>query len=182
MAPLMIRAKGATPPSDSPGPLLDHPDSRVPRRAARARAMALGMLLLVVSAADAAPVSEQTVHDVAAELRCVVCQNLSVADSPSEMASQMRAIVRERLEAGETPAQVREYFVERYGEWILLAPRRTGFNLLVWGFPLAAMAVGFTVVALLLRRWTRRRRGRAAPPPVDAAMSERIRRELETER
>ena len=182
MAPLLIRAKGATPPSDSPGPLLDHRDSRVPRRAARARAMALGMLLLVVSAADAAPVSEQTVHDVAAELRCVVCQNLSVADSPSEMASQMRAIMRERLEAGETPAQVREYFVERYGEWILLAPRRTGFNLLVWGFPLAAMAVGFTVVALLLRRWTRRRRGRAAPPPVDAAMSERIRRELETER
>src|SRR5439155_7763264 len=146
-----------------PGPLLEHRDSRVPRSAARALAVALGMLLLVVSAADAGHVSEQTVHDVAAELRCVVCQNLSVADSPSEMASQMRAIVRERLEAGETPAQVREYFVERYGEWILLAPRRTGFNLLVWGFPLAAMGVGFTVVALLLRRWTRRRRGRAAP-------------------
>jgi len=192
IAPLMIHAKGATPPSDSPGqrserpgepgPLLEHRDSRVPRSAACALAVALGMLLLVVSAADAGHVSEQTVHDVAAELRCVVCQNLSVADSPSEMASQMRAIVRERLEAGETPAQVREYFVERYGEWILLAPRRTGFNLLVWGFPLAAMAVGFTVVALLLRRWTRRRRGRAAPPPVDAAMSERIRRELETER
>ena len=188
----MIHAKGATPPSDSPGqrserpgepgPLLDGRDSRVPRSAGRALAVALGMLLLVVSAADAGHVSEQTVHDVAAELRCVVCQNLSVADSPSEMASQMRAIVRERLEAGETPAQVREYFVERYGEWILLAPRRTGFNLLVWGFPLAAMGVGFTVVALLLRRWTRRRRGRAAPPPVDAAMSERIRRELETER
>src|SRR5439155_1471766 len=131
-----------------PGPLLDGRDSRVPRSAARALAVALGMLLLVVSAADAGHVSEQTVHDVAAELRCVVCQNLSVADSPSEMASQMRAIMRERLEAGETPAQVREYFVERYGEWILLAPRRTGFNLLVWGFPLAAMAVGFTVVAL----------------------------------
>src|SRR5207249_359059 len=62
------------------------------------------------------------------------------------------------------------------------SPWRSGFNLLVWGFPLAAMGVGFTVVALLLRRWTRRRRGRAAPPPVDAAMSERIRRELETER
>ena len=153
-----------------------------PSIAARTLAVALGLLMLVVRAADAAPVSEQTVHDVAAQLRCVVCQNLSVADSPSEMASQMRAIVRERLEAGQTPEQVREYFVERYGEWILLAPRRTGFNLLVWGFPLAAMAVGFTIVALLLRRWTRRRRAAAPPPPVDAAMSERIRRELETER
>jgi cytochrome c-type biogenesis protein CcmH len=139
-------------------------------------------LLLTVRIAAAAPVAEQTVHDVAVQLRCVVCQNLSVADSPSEMAAQMRAIVRERLEAGETPEQVREYFVARYGEWILLAPRRTGFNLLVWGFPLAALAVGFAVVALLLRRWTRRRRGAAAPPPVDAAMSERIRRELETDR
>ena len=121
----------------------------------------------------------EAVHDVAAQLRCVVCQNLSVADSPSEMAAQMRAIVRERLEAGETPEQVRQYFVDRYGEWILLAPRRTGFNLLVWGFPLAALAVGFSIVALLLRRWTRRRRLAAPPPPVDAAMSERIRRELE---
>ena len=143
------------------------------------------VLVVVVSAiAEAAPatdVSEQTVRDVAAQLRCVVCQNLSVADSPSEMAGQMRAIVRERLEAGETPEQVREYFVARYGEWILLAPRRSGFNLLVWGFPLAAVAVGFTVVALLLRRWTRRRGAGAVPPAVDAAMRERIRRELETE-
>ena len=54
---------------------------------------------------------------------------IRLADSPSEMAAQMRAIVRERLEAGETPEQVREYFVARYGEWILLAPRRVAiFN------------------------------------------------------
>ena len=143
--------------------------------------IALVLIAPLVAIAAATQVSEQTVHDVSALLRCVVCQNLSVADSPSEMASQMRAIVRERLEAGETPEQVREYFVARYGEWILLAPRRSGFNLLVWGFPLAAVAVGFTVVALLLRRWTRRRRTAAQLPAVDPAMRERIRRELETE-
>ncbi len=138
-------------------------------------------VLASVSTADATHVSEQTVHDVAAQLRCVVCQNLSVADSPSEMAGQMRAIVRERLEAGETPEQVREYFVARYGEWILLAPRRSGFNLLVWGFPLAALAVGLALVAVFLRRWTRRPRVATTAPPVDPAMSERIRRELEAE-
>jgi len=138
-------------------------------------------LLSMVASASASHVSEETVHDVAAQLRCVVCQNLSVADSPSEMAAQMRAIVRERLEAGETPAQVREYFVARYGEWILLAPRRTGFNLLVWGFPIAAIVAGLVIVALLLRRWTRRHRDAATLPTVDAAMSERIRRELESE-
>jgi cytochrome c-type biogenesis protein CcmH len=137
-----------------------------------------GPVSAIADTAPATSVSEETVRDVAAQLRCVVCQNLSVADSPSEMAAQMRAIVRERLEAGETPEQVREYFVARYGEWILLAPRRSGFNLLVWGFPLAAVAVGFAVVALLLRRWTRRRRVAAAPAAVDPAMRERIRREL----
>jgi cytochrome c-type biogenesis protein CcmH len=154
--------------------------TRVPPSVVRALAVAVMTVLVLTSPARATHVSEQTVHDVAAELRCVVCQNLSVADSPSEMAAQMRAIVRERLEAGETPEQVREYFVARYGEWILLAPRRSGFNLLVWGFPLAALAVGFAIVALLLRRWTRRRGAAPAPPPVDAAMSERIRRELES--
>ncbi len=125
------------------------------------------------------PVDEQHVYEVASELRCVVCQNLSVADSPSEMANQMRAIVRERLASGETPAQVRQYFVERYGDWILLAPPRRGFTLLVWLAPLVAVLVGRARGALLVRRGTGRRR--ATPPPVDAAMSERIRRELERE-
>jgi cytochrome c-type biogenesis protein CcmH len=126
-------------------------------------------------------VSEQQVHDVALELRCVVCQNLSVADSPSEMAAQMRAIVRERLAAGDTPAQVRQYFVDRYGDWILLSPRRSGFTLLVWLMPVAAVIAGFGLVAVLLRRWTARRAAMAPPAAVDAAMSERIRREMERE-
>jgi cytochrome c-type biogenesis protein CcmH len=125
--------------------------------------------------------SEQAVHDVAAQLRCVVCQNLSVADSPSEMATQMRGIVRDRLAAGESPAQVREYFVERYGEWILLAPRRRGFNLIVWGVPAVAVAIGLAITILLLRRWTRTGRAHLAGPAVDAAMSARIRREMDSE-
>lgn len=147
-------------------------------------ALALAGLALLLDGPVAAqqparPVGDEAVHDVAAQLRCVVCQNLSVADSPSEMANQMRAIVRERLAAGERPEQVIQYFVERYGEWILLSPRPRGFNLLVWLFPVVAVGAGLLVVGLLLRRWTRRAATRpAAPPPVDPAMSERIRREL----
>src|SRR5207247_8601909 len=91
--------------------------------------------------APARPVSDAEVHEIAGGLRCVVCQNLSVADSPSEMARQMRAIVRERLEAGESPTEVVQYFVDRYGEWILLSPRRSGFTLLVWLAPLVAVAL-----------------------------------------
>jgi cytochrome c-type biogenesis protein CcmH len=125
-------------------------------------------------------VNDQAVHEVAAQLRCVVCQNLSVADSPSEMANQMRSIVRERLAAGESPEQVVQYFVERYGEWILLAPPRRGFTLLVWLFPVVAVGGGLVVAGLLLRRWTRRSTGPAPPPAIDPAMSERIRRELES--
>jgi cytochrome c-type biogenesis protein CcmH len=148
-------------------------------------AVVLAALVLLLSAWPARaqqpsrPVDDRQVHEVAADLRCVVCQNLSVADSPSEMAAQMRAIVRERLAAGETPAQVRQYFVERYGDWILLAPPRQGFTLVVWVAPLVAVLVGLGVVTLLVRRWTGRRR--PTPPPVDPAMSERIRRELERE-
>ncbi len=153
-----------------------------------ARGAALGLALALVVAAGAAAqaparrVAEEQVRDVAAHLRCVVCQNLSVADSPSEMAGQMRAIVRERLEAGETPEQVVQYFVDRYGEWILLSPPRRGFTLLVWLAPVAAVAAGLALVVLRLARWTRTRPpGSGTSPGVDAAMRERIRRETEAE-
>ncbi|HSE93251.1 MAG TPA: cytochrome c-type biogenesis protein CcmH [Methylomirabilota bacterium] len=127
-------------------------------------------------------VDEQEAHEIAARLRCVVCQNLSVADSPSEMASQMRGVIRERLATGQRPEQVVQYFVDKYGEWILLEPRRSGFTLLVWVVPPVAAVVGLAVVAVLLGRWTRRgRAARRAEAPVDPAMAERIRREMERE-
>ena len=142
-------------------------------------AAALVAAALSAAAAQPTPVSEDAVHEVAARLRCVVCQNLSVADSPSEMAGQMRAIIRERLAAGESPDEVQRYFVQRYGEWILLSPPRRGFNLLVWLLPLVFVIAGLVVVAVLVRQWTRRPRGADEPAAVDAAMSERIRREVE---
>jgi len=139
------------------------------------------LALIAVATLGAAPpgqtVTEDQVREVAANLRCVVCQSLSVADSPSETAHQMRAIVRERLVAGETPEQVTAYFVEKYGTWILLAPPRHGFNLLVWVVPFAGLALGLVLAGLAMRRWSRRS---AAVPPaaVDEATRERIRREM----
>jgi cytochrome c-type biogenesis protein CcmH len=122
-------------------------------------------------------VEQQAVYEIAAQLRCVVCQNLSVADSPSEMATQMRGVIKERLATGERPEQVIRYFVDKYGDWILLSPPRRGFSLLVWIFPAVAVVVGLGIFALVLRRWTRRTR--TSPPPLDPAMRERIRRETE---
>jgi cytochrome c-type biogenesis protein CcmH len=161
------------------------------------KGVALAVLLLVALAAPALAqppatnVDDPRLYEIGSQLRCVVCQNLSVADSPSEMAQQMRGIVRERLAAGDTPEQVVQYFVDKYGEWILLKPRRSGFNWLVWLAPYVAVAVGLVFFTLAIRRYTRTRRlaGAAAGSKiatpigagVDPAMRERIRREMELE-
>lgn len=146
-------------------------------RRARVALLALAAVL-AAGPLDAAPVSEETVHEIGAQLRCVVCQSLSVADSPSETANQMRGIIRERLAAGDSPEQVKAYFVEKYGLWILLAPPREGFNLLVWVVPFVGLGVGLVLVLVLMRRWSRR----SAPAPggagPDEAMRARIRREM----
>jgi cytochrome c-type biogenesis protein CcmH len=146
-------------------------------------AVALALVIPAFAQPPATNVEDPRLYDVASQLRCVVCQNLSVADSPSEMAQQMRGIVRERLAAGESPEQVIQYFVDKYGEWILLAPRRHGFNWLVWLAPYVAVTIGLAIFTVLVRRWTRRRRTRVATPAgaIDPAMRERIRRELELE-
>ena len=137
------------------------------------------VLALAAGTALAAAPDEATVQAVAAQLRCVVCQSLSVADSPSETANQMRAIIRQHLADGETPEQVVAYFVDKYGIWILLAPPRHGFNLVVWVAPFAGLLVGLVVVAAVVHRWRRRARlAPAGPPPVDEAMRGRIAREM----
>jgi cytochrome c-type biogenesis protein CcmH len=133
------------------------------------------LMLFVVSSVGAVSVEEQA-RQIAAELRCPVCQGLSVADSPSGMAKQMQDLIRERLENGESPEAIKAYFVERYGEWILLAPKQEGFNLLVWVLPFLGLGGGAVGLVLVLRRW--RRRPSAAPASVDSAYLERVRREM----
>jgi cytochrome c-type biogenesis protein CcmH len=101
-------------------------------------------------------------RDLAAQLRCPVCQGLSLQDSPSELAQEMRSVIRDQLRAGRTPSQVRDYFISKYGEWILLKPEPHGFNLAVYLLPILGLLAGGTVIALAARRWT------GAPAPSDA--------------
>jgi cytochrome c-type biogenesis protein CcmH len=94
------------------------------------------------------------------------------------MANQMRDLIRERLQAGESPEAVKAYFVERYSEWILLAPKREGFNLLVWVLPFLGLGGGAVVLFVVLRRGRKRAEAVPASVDVDPAYLDRVRREM----
>ncbi len=108
------------------------------------------------------PQLEAKVREIAAELRCPTCRALSVQDSPSGMAQEMRDLIREQLRAGKTPEEVKAYFVERYGEWILLKPKAQGFNWTVWLLPVLMIAGGLIFVFLTARRWVAQGQARAS--------------------
>jgi cytochrome c-type biogenesis protein CcmH len=112
-------------------------------------------------------------REIASGLRCPVCQNLSVADSTSDMAREMRALIIDQLREGKRPEEIRAYFVSKYGEWILLSPTPRGVGLVVWIVPALGALAGLAGVAWVLRRWNRR--GTAPPPQVDEAVLARIR-------
>ena len=120
----------------------------------------------------------QQAAQLESELRCPDCQGLSVAESHTTSAAAIRDEVARQLASGQTPAQVRDYFVSRYGEWILLEPSSPAW---VW-IPLGLTIAG----ALGLVVWLRAGRRPASPPPTspagDAATDparQRIRDEVE---
>jgi cytochrome c-type biogenesis protein CcmH len=105
--------------------------------------------------AQADSLLEARTSEVASQLRCPVCQGLSIQESPSDLSQQMRAIVRDQLRAGKTPEEVKAYFVSKYGEWILLEPKPRGFNLLVYALPALLVFGGLGVIVVAVRKWTR---------------------------
>ena len=111
-----------------------------------------------------AAVLDTRTQEVAALLRCPVCQGLSVADSPATMAVNMKVQVREMLSRGYTEDQILSYFESSYGEFVRLEPPLRGVNWLVWLAPVAALLLGGIVVARVLRA-----RGTAAPTPAKNA-------------
>ena len=102
---------------------------------------------------------DERVHEIGAGLRCPVCLNLSVADSPSTLAGEMRTEIETQLRAGRSPEQIRAFFIDRYGEWILLSPPRHGWNLLPWAVPIVGMLAGIAVWVAFVRRRTPRTAG-----------------------
>lgn len=78
------------------------------------------------------PVLEQRARDISAGLRCLVCQNQSIDDSDADLAKDLRVLVRERLVKGDSDEAVRQFLVDRYGEYVLLNPRLGGHTILLW--------------------------------------------------
>ena len=117
---------------------------------------------------------ERRVKEVASNLRCPVCQGLSILDSPSELAQDMVRLVREQVAAGKTKAAIESVFVQSYGEWVLLKPPARGANLAVWLGPFLLLFAGGVVLYVAVRRWVRRGgEAMAAPTGTAADLAER---------
>jgi cytochrome c-type biogenesis protein CcmH len=80
------------------------------------------------------------------EIRCLVCQGQSIADSDAEMAGDMRHLIRSRIAAGDSPAEVRTWLVERYGNWISYKPPVAPIGWPLWAAPLLLLLAGFVLV------------------------------------
>lgn len=87
-----------------------------------------------------------------AQIRCVVCQNQSIADSDAELAQVMRNVVRERIAAGDSDQEVLAYLTDRYGEYVLLTPTRSGKNIVLWIGPGLALLFGGGLAFSVFRR------------------------------
>lgn len=107
-------------------------------------------------------------YRIGSKLRCPVCQGLSVADSTSAAAVQMQMRIRELVRAGYDEEQIRTFFVERYGEWILLQPEAKGINLLIWVGPGLLVGLGLAWSASVMMRW--RKEPDDVPLPSDEGL------------
>ncbi|MEO1000158.1 MAG: cytochrome c-type biogenesis protein [Pseudomonadota bacterium] len=153
------------------------------------RPLVVAALVLLVPAPEAGavaphevledPALEARAREISKGLRCVVCRNESIDESNAEIAADMRRLVRERLVAGDSDAEVRAWFVARYGEFVLLEPTRTGANLILWFAGPALLLLGGAAAFAVIRR------GRRAAPAAGAALSEeeaaRLRRLMDGE-
>jgi cytochrome c-type biogenesis protein CcmH len=138
------------------------------------RALILALLLgcsAVAGANEAAPlaadpVAEARLQKLSAELRCLVCQNQTIADSNAELAQDLRTEIRGMIQAGKSDKDIIDFMVARYGDFVLYRPPVKGITLLLWGGPIAAMLLGLFALVRYLRR--RSARMDAADQPLSA--------------
>ncbi|HSV58617.1 MAG TPA: cytochrome c-type biogenesis protein [Variovorax sp.] len=121
-------------------------------------------LLFAMRLVQAAPALEEREAELAASLRCMVCQNQTLAESNAPLALDMRRQIREQLAGGRSEAQVRDYFEERYGAFVRYDPPFRPSTWLLWLGPFALLILGLALLARIVRR-----RQRAATPALTLA-------------
>jgi cytochrome c-type biogenesis protein CcmH len=119
------------------------------------------------------PTLNERAHDLATELKCPDCEGLSVADSNTSTAGAIRADIKQRLARGQSDSEIKQHFVDLYGESILLSPSGSGLGFLVWGLPVVALLIGAGGLVIALRRWQRQPRMHATD--ADVALVEQAR-------
>ena len=116
--------------------------------------LAVGMPALAIDseAAFDDPVLQHRYEAINRELRCLVCQNQTIADSNATLAQDLRREVREMIAAGNTDAEIREFMIERYGDFVLYRPRMTAQNFLLWSAPALLLLIAGVVLFRVIRR------------------------------
>jgi cytochrome c-type biogenesis protein CcmH len=118
----------------------------------------------VPTAAD--PALEARMLAIAAELRCLVCQNQTIADSHADLAADLRRQVRELLQQGRTDAEIRDYMTARYGDFVLYRPPLKTTTAALWLGPAALLAIALAALAVTLARRRRLGDDRFEPDPA----------------
>ncbi|MFT0850558.1 cytochrome c-type biogenesis protein [Achromobacter sp. F4_2707] len=128
--------------------------------------------LLIAMPASATTVDpEKRMFNIAQELRCLVCQNESIAASRAELAVDLRQQIRELIQAGQTDDEIRTYMVERYGDFVLYRPPMNATTVLLWFGPMLLFFLGLTILIRALRR----RKARLVNTPLSAEDRKRAR-------
>ena len=125
------------------------------KRILAAALLALASSLAFGQASEVAhpdPAVEQRLKDLAEELRCLVCQNQTIADSNATLALDLRNQIREQIAQGKTDDQIRTYMVERYGDFVLYRPPLKATTVILWLGPLALLVVGAVVFWTVVRK------------------------------
>jgi cytochrome c-type biogenesis protein CcmH len=132
---------------------VDDPASAPPVAADNAATVAFQAPTATLTAAD--PSLEARMLAITGELRCLVCQNQTIADSHAPLAADLRQEVREMLKRGQTPDQIRHYMTDRYGDFILYRPPLKGRTAVLWLGPAALLLVALAALTLVIRRRAR---------------------------
>ena len=143
----------------------------VPARAADAPASAASAATIKfeapaahLTAAD--PAIEARMLEITGELRCLVCQNQTIADSHADLAVDLRQQVREMLQRGQTPDQIRQYMTDRYGDFVLYRPPLKASTAVLWLAPAALLAIALLALGVVIRRRARLADDQFEPEPM----------------